>query len=34
MIDLFGIDAYGTTVSAEMLAEIDKIRWDVRDPAL
>ena len=28
------IDAYGTTVSAEMLAEIDKIRWDVRDPAL
>ena len=28
------IDAYGTTLSAEVLAEIDKIRWDIRDPAL
>jgi aryl-alcohol dehydrogenase-like predicted oxidoreductase len=27
------IDAYGTTLSPEMLAEIDKIRWDIRDPA-
>ena len=28
------IDAHGTTLSAEVLAEIDKIRWDIRDPAL
>ena len=28
------LDAYGTTLSAEVLAEIDKIRWDIRDPAL
>ncbi|MGB4117763.1 MAG: aldo/keto reductase [Polaromonas sp.] len=28
------IDAYGTTLSPEVLAEIDKIRWDIRDPAL
>ena len=27
------IDAYGTTLSTELLAEIDQIRWDVRDPA-
>lgn len=27
------IDAYGTTLSAEILAEIDKIRWELRDPA-
>ena len=27
------IDAYGTTLSAEVLAEIDKIRWEIRDPA-
>ena len=27
------IDAYGTVLSAELLVEIDKIRWDVRDPA-
>ena len=27
------IDAHGTTLSAEMLAEIDKIRWEIRDPA-
>ena len=28
------IDAYGTTLSAEVLAEIDKIRWEIRDPAV
>jgi aryl-alcohol dehydrogenase-like predicted oxidoreductase len=28
------IDAYGTTLSADVLAEIDKIRWEIRDPAL
>ncbi len=28
------IDAYGTILSADVLAEIDKIRWDIRDPAL
>ncbi|RZL65680.1 MAG: aldo/keto reductase [Variovorax sp.] len=28
------LDAYGTTLSAEVLAEIDKIRWEIRDPAL
>ena len=28
------IDAYGTTLSAELLADIDKIRWEIRDPAL
>ena len=27
------IDAYGTILSAEVLAEIDKIRWEIRDPA-
>jgi aryl-alcohol dehydrogenase-like predicted oxidoreductase len=27
------IDAYGTTLSPEVLAEIDKIRWEIRDPA-
>jgi len=27
------LDAWGTTLSAELLAEIDKIRWEVRDPA-
>lgn len=27
------IDAHGTTLSAEVLAEIDKIRWEIRDPA-
>ena len=25
---------YGTTLPAEVLAEIDKIRWEIRDPAL
>jgi aryl-alcohol dehydrogenase-like predicted oxidoreductase len=28
------LDVYGTTLSAEVLAEIDKIRWENRDPAL
>jgi aryl-alcohol dehydrogenase-like predicted oxidoreductase len=27
------LDAYGTTLSAELLAEIDKIRWQMRDLA-
>ncbi|WP_447777070.1 aldo/keto reductase [Variovorax boronicumulans] len=27
------LDAYGTTLSAEVLAEIDKIRLEIRDPA-
>jgi len=27
------LDAWGTPLSAELLAEIDKIRWEVRDPA-
>jgi aryl-alcohol dehydrogenase-like predicted oxidoreductase len=27
------VDAYGTTLSPEVLAEIDKIRWEIRDPA-
>ncbi|MDM0011700.1 aldo/keto reductase [Variovorax sp. J22P168] len=27
------LDAWGTTLSAEVLAEIDKIRWELRDPA-
>lgn len=27
------IDAYGTTLSPELLAEIDAIRWEIRDPA-
>jgi aryl-alcohol dehydrogenase-like predicted oxidoreductase len=27
------LDAWGTTLSAELLAAIDKIRWDIRDPA-
>ena len=28
------LDAYGTTLSPDVLAEIDKIRWEIRDPAL
>ncbi len=28
------IAAWGTTLSPELLAEIDKIRWEMRDPAL
>lgn len=27
------LDVYGTTLSPEVLAEIDKIRWEIRDPA-
>ncbi|MFZ4289502.1 aldo/keto reductase [Variovorax sp. HJSM1_2] len=27
------LDVWGTTLSAEVLAEIDKIRWELRDPA-
>ncbi len=27
------IDAYGTTLPAQILGEIDKIRWELRDPA-
>ncbi len=27
------IDAYGTVLSKDVLAEIDKIRWEIRDPA-
>lgn len=28
------LDAYGTTLTPEVLAEIDKVRWEIRDPAL
>ena len=28
------LDAWGTELSADVLAEIDKIRWDIRDPGL
>ena len=28
------MDAYGTALSADLLAEIDKIRWEIRDPAV
>lgn len=28
------LDVYGTSLSSELLAGIDKIRWDMRDPAL
>ena len=27
------LDAWGTKLSPELLAEIDKIRWEMRDPA-
>jgi aryl-alcohol dehydrogenase-like predicted oxidoreductase len=27
------LDAWGTTLTPELLAEIDKIRWEIRDPA-
>ena len=27
------LDAYGTTLAPELLAEIDKVRWEMRDPA-
>ena len=28
------LDAWGTRLTAEMLAEIDRIRWEIRDPAI
>ena len=28
------VDAFGTTLSAELLAEIDAVRWQMRDPAV
>jgi aryl-alcohol dehydrogenase-like predicted oxidoreductase len=28
------LDAYGTTLSPELLAAIDAVRWEIRDPAL
>lgn len=28
------LDAYGTTLSPELLAKIDAVRWEIRDPAL
>jgi len=28
------LDAYGTTLTVEVLKEIDTIRWEIRDPAL
>ncbi|HUR89951.1 MAG TPA: aldo/keto reductase [Ramlibacter sp.] len=28
------LDAWGTRLSPELLAEIDKIRWEIRDPAI
>jgi aryl-alcohol dehydrogenase-like predicted oxidoreductase len=28
------LDAWGTVLSPEVLADIDKIRWEIRDPAL
>jgi aryl-alcohol dehydrogenase-like predicted oxidoreductase len=28
------LDAWGTTLSPELLAEIDRIRWEIRDPAV
>ena len=28
------LDAWGTKLSAELLAEIDRIRWEMRDPAV
>ena len=27
------LDAWGTKLSPEVLAEIDRIRWEMRDPA-
>jgi aryl-alcohol dehydrogenase-like predicted oxidoreductase len=27
------LDAWGTQLSPEVLAEIDRIRWELRDPA-
>jgi aryl-alcohol dehydrogenase-like predicted oxidoreductase len=28
------LNAWGTTLSAEVLAQIDAIRWEIRDPAI
>ena len=28
------LDAWGTTLAPELLAEIDRIRWELRDPAV
>lgn len=28
------IDAWGTTLAPELLAEIDRVRWEIRDPAI
>ncbi|MBU2287730.1 MAG: aldo/keto reductase, partial [Gammaproteobacteria bacterium] len=28
------IDAFDTTLSADLMAEIDKLRWEMRDPAI
>ncbi|MEY2953041.1 MAG: hypothetical protein RLZZ401_1128, partial [Pseudomonadota bacterium] len=28
------LDAWGTVLSPELLAQIDALRWDVRDPAM
>jgi aryl-alcohol dehydrogenase-like predicted oxidoreductase len=28
------LDAWGTTLPPELLADIDKIRWEIRDPAI
>ena len=28
------LDAWGTTLSSELLAAIDAIRWEMRDPAV
>jgi aryl-alcohol dehydrogenase-like predicted oxidoreductase len=27
------LDAWGTTLPADVLAQIDQIRWEIRDPA-
>jgi aryl-alcohol dehydrogenase-like predicted oxidoreductase len=27
------VDAWGTQLSPDLLAEIDRIRWEMRDPA-
>jgi aryl-alcohol dehydrogenase-like predicted oxidoreductase len=27
------LDAWGTTLSPQLLAEIDQVRWEIRDPA-
>jgi aryl-alcohol dehydrogenase-like predicted oxidoreductase len=26
------VNAWGTTLSPELLAAIDRVRWDIRDP--